>query len=158
MQNARLDESQAGIKIVRRNINNLRYADDTTLMAECEEEVKSLLMRVKEESEKVALKLNLQKTKIMVSGHITSWQIGGAKGGNLLPYAVHASTAAVDELARSLEQQGKPSMQLLPLLSNTGLNAIIVERLKKGQSITALLPFISQETIQRLFEAASTKD
>ena len=81
-----------------------------------------------------------------------------AKGGNLLPYAVHASTAAVDELALSLEQQGKPSMQLLPLLSNTGLNAIIVERLKKGQSITALLPFISQETIQRLFEAASTKD
>ena len=81
-----------------------------------------------------------------------------AKGGNLLPYAIHASTAAVDELALSLEQQGKPSMQLLPLLSNTGLNAIIVERLKKGQSITALLPFISQETIQRLFEAASTKD
>ena len=81
-----------------------------------------------------------------------------AKGGNLLPYAVHASTVAVDELALSLEQQGKPSMQLLPLLSNTGLNAIIVERLKKGQSITALLPFISQETIQRLFEAASTKD
>ena len=81
-----------------------------------------------------------------------------AKGGKLLPYAVHASTVAVDELALSLEQQGKPSMQLLPLLSNTGLNAIIVERLKKGQSITALLPFISQETIQRLFEAASTKD
>lgn len=81
-----------------------------------------------------------------------------ARDGNLLPYAVHASTAAVDELALSLEQQGKPSMQLLPLLSNTGLNAIIVERLKKGQSITALLPFISQETIQRLFEAASTKD
>lgn len=81
-----------------------------------------------------------------------------ASDGNLLPYAIHASTAAVDELALSLEQQGKPSMQLLPLLSNTGLNAIIVERLKKGQSITALLPFISQETIQRLFEAASTKD
>lgn len=81
-----------------------------------------------------------------------------ARDGNLLPYAVHASTAAVDELALSLEQQGKPSMQLLPLLSNTGLNAIIVERLKKGQSITALLPFISQETIQRLFEVASTKD
>ena len=81
-----------------------------------------------------------------------------ASDGNLLPYAIHASTAAVDELALSLEQQRKPSMQLLPLLSNTGLNASIVERLKKGQSITALLPFISQETIQRLFEAASTKD
>ena len=77
MQNARIDESQAGIKIVRRNINNLRYADDTTLMAESEEELKSLLMKVKEESEKVGLKLNIQKTKIMVSGPITSWEIDG---------------------------------------------------------------------------------
>ena len=75
MQNARLDEAQAGIKIARRNINNLRYADDTTLMAESEEEQKSLLMKVKEESEKVSLKLNIQKTKIMASGPITSWQI-----------------------------------------------------------------------------------
>ena len=75
MQNARLDESQAGIKIVRKNINNLRYADDTTLTAESEEKLKSLLMRVKEESEKAGLKLNMQKTKIMVSGLITSWQI-----------------------------------------------------------------------------------
>ena len=74
MENARLDESQAGIKIVRRNISNLRYADDTTLMAESEEEVKSLLMRVKEESEKTGLTLNIQKTKIMASGPITSWQ------------------------------------------------------------------------------------
>ena len=75
MQNARLDEAQAGIKIVGRNINNLRYADATTLMAESEEELKSLLMKVKEESEKVGLKLNIQKTKIMASGPITSWQI-----------------------------------------------------------------------------------
>ena len=75
MQNARLDESQAGIKITGKNINNLRYADDTTLMAEREEELKSLLMKVKEESEKVGLKLNVQKTKIMASGPITSWQI-----------------------------------------------------------------------------------
>ena len=72
-QNARLDEAQAGIKIARRNINNLRYADDTTLMAESEEELKSLLMKVKEESKKVSLKLNIQKTKIMASGLITSW-------------------------------------------------------------------------------------
>ena len=72
---AGLDEAQAGIKIARRNINNLRYADDTPLMAECEEELKSLLMKVKEESEKVGLKLNIQKTKIMASGPITSWQI-----------------------------------------------------------------------------------
>ena len=72
-----LDEAQAGIKISRRNINNLRYADDTTLMAESEEELKRLLMKVKEESEKVSLKLNIQKTKIMASGPITSWQING---------------------------------------------------------------------------------
>ena len=72
-----LDEAQAGIKISRRNINNLKYADNTTLMAESEEDLKSLLMKVKEESEKVGLKLNIQKTKIMVSGPITSWEIDG---------------------------------------------------------------------------------
>jgi len=77
MRNARLDEAQAGITIARRNINNLRYADDTTLMAENEEELKSLLMKVKEESEKVGLKLNIQKTKIMACGPITSWEIDG---------------------------------------------------------------------------------
>ena len=77
MRNAGLDEAQAGIKIARRNINNLRHADDTTLMAESEEELKSPLMKVKEESEKVGLKLNIQKTKIMASGPITSWQIDG---------------------------------------------------------------------------------
>ena len=77
MWNARLDEAQAGTKIAGRNINNLRYADDTTLMAESKEELKSLLMKVKEESEKVGLKLNIQKTTIMASGPITSWQIDG---------------------------------------------------------------------------------
>ena len=77
MRNAGLDEAQAGIKIARRNINNLRYADDTTCMAESEEKLKSLFMKVKEESEKVGLKLNIQKTMIMVSGPITSWQIDG---------------------------------------------------------------------------------
>ena len=77
MRNAVLDEAQAGIKISGRNINNLRFADDTTLMAESEEELKSLLMKVKEESEKVGLKLNIQKTKIVASGAITSWQIDG---------------------------------------------------------------------------------
>ena len=77
MRNAGLDEAQAGVKISGRNINNLRYADDTTLMAESEEELKSLLMKVKEESEKVGLKLNIQKTKIMASGPITSWEIDG---------------------------------------------------------------------------------
>ena len=77
MRNARLDEAQAGNKIARRNINNLRYADNTTLMAESKEELKSLLMKVKEESEKTDLKLNIQKTKIMASGPIPSWQIDG---------------------------------------------------------------------------------
>ena len=77
MGNAQLDEAQAGIKVARRNISNLRYADDTTLMAEREEELKSLLMKVKEESEKVGLKLNTQKTKIMASNPITSWEIDG---------------------------------------------------------------------------------
>ena len=77
MRNAGLEEGQAGIKIARRNINNLRYADDTTLMAESEEEIKSLLLKVKVQSEKVGLKLNIQKTKIMASGPITSWPIDG---------------------------------------------------------------------------------
>ena len=79
MRNSGLEEAQAGIKIGRRNVNNLRYADDTTLVEESEEELKSLLMKVKEESEKVGLKLNIQKTKIMASGPITSWEIDGEK-------------------------------------------------------------------------------
>ena len=82
MRNAGLKEAQAGIKIVRRNINNLRYADDSTFMAESKEEQKSLLMKVKEENEKAGLKLNIQKAEIIVSGLITSWQIYGGKSGN----------------------------------------------------------------------------
>ena len=82
MRNAGLDEAQAGIKIAKRNINNLRYADDTTLRTEIEEELNSLLMKVKEKSEKVGLKLNIQKTKIMASGPITSWQMDGENSGN----------------------------------------------------------------------------
>ena len=84
MRNTGLEEAQAGIKIARRYINNLRYADDTTLMAESEEELKSLLMQVKEESEKVGLKLNIQKNKIMASGPITSWEIDGEKVSNFI--------------------------------------------------------------------------
>ena len=82
MRNAGLEEAQAGIKIARRNLNNLRYADDTTHMAESEEALKSLLMKVKEESEKFGLKLNIQKTKIMAPGPITSWQIDGETGNS----------------------------------------------------------------------------
>ena len=114
MQNAGLDEAQAGIKIARRNNNNLRFADDTTLMAESEEELKSLLMKVKEESEKVGLKLNIQKTKVMASGPITSWQKDGETvvdfifGG--LQKSLHNVTAAMKlKDACSLEESLWPT-------------------------------------------------
>ena len=96
MGNVRLDESQAGIKIAGRNINNLRHADGTTLMAEIEEELKSLLMRVKEESEKAGLKLNIQKTKIMASGPITSWQIEREKVETVTDFIFLGSKITVD--------------------------------------------------------------
>ena len=96
MRNAGLEEAQAGIKIAGRHINNLRYADDTTLMAESEEELKSLLMKVKEESEKVGLKLNIQKTKIMASSPITSWQIDGGNSGNRVRLYVLGSKITAD--------------------------------------------------------------
>ena len=96
MINAGLDDAQAGIKIARRNINNLRYADDTTLMAESEEELKSLLMKVKEESGKVDLKLNIQKTKIMASGSITSWEIDGETVGKVADFILGGSKITAD--------------------------------------------------------------
>ena len=96
MRNAGLEEAQAGIKIARRNINNLRYADDTTLMAESEEELKSLLMRVKKETEKAGFKLNIQKTKIMASGTITSWQIEGEKVEAVTDFLFLGSKITVD--------------------------------------------------------------
>ena len=107
MRNSGLEEAQAGMKIIGRNINNLKYADDTTLTAESEEELKSLLMKVKEKSEKVGLKLNIQKTKIMASGPITSWQIGGETvadfilGGSKIMQMVSAAMKLKD--AYSLE-------------------------------------------------------
>ena len=96
MRNTGLDETQAGIKIAGRNINNLRNADDTSLMAESEEELKSLLMKVKEESEKVGLKLNIQKTKIMASGPITSWQIDGGKVETVADFILRVSKITAD--------------------------------------------------------------
>ena len=112
MRNARLDEAQAGIKIAGRNIDNLKYADDTTLMAESEEELKSLLMKVKEESEKSGLKLNIQKTKIMASGPITSWQIDGETIETVTDFifgaskSLHMVTAAMKlKYACSLEEK-----------------------------------------------------
>ena len=96
MRNTRLDETQTGIKIAKRNINNLRYADDTTLMAESEEELKSLLMKVKEESEEVGLKLNIQKTKIMASSPITPWQIDGETVETVADFIFLSSKSTVD--------------------------------------------------------------
>ena len=96
MRNAGLDEAQAGIKIAGRNINNLRYADDTTLMAESEEELKSLLMKVKDESEKIGLKLNIQKTKIMASGPITSWEIDGETVETVSDFVLGCSKVTAD--------------------------------------------------------------
>ena len=117
MWNARLDESQAGIKIARRNINNLRYADDTTLMAENKKELKNLLMKVKMESEKAGLKLNIQKTKIMASGPITSWQIDGGKVETVISFIFLGSKITVDddcshEIKRCLLLVRKPMTNL----------------------------------------------
>ena len=109
MRNAGLDEAQAGIKIAGRNINNIRYADDTTLMAESEEELKSLLMKVKEESEKVGLKLHIQKTKIMASGPITSWEIDGETVRDFIlgaPKSLQMVTAAM-KLKDTYSLEGK---------------------------------------------------
>ena len=112
MQNARLDEAQAGIKTARRNINNLRYADDTTLMAEREEKLKSLLMKVKEQSEKVGFKLNIQKTKIMASGPITSWRTDGETMETVTDFILGGSKITADgdcshELKDAYSLEGK---------------------------------------------------
>ena len=124
MQNAGLDKSQAGFKTVRRSISNLRYADDTTLMAESEEELKSLLMEVKEESEKVGIKLNIQKTKIMACGPITSWQIDGEKVETVIDFLFSGSKITADgdcthEIKRHL---------LLGRKAMTNLNIILKSR------------------------------
>ena len=117
MRNARLDEAQAGIKFAGRNFNNLRYTDDTTLMAESEEELKSLLMKVKEESEKVGLKLDIQKTKIMASDPITSWQIDGEKMETVRDFIFLGSKITADgdcshEIKRCLLLGRKPMTNL----------------------------------------------
>ena len=121
MQNARLDEAQAGIKIAGRNINNLRYEDDTTLMAESEEELKSLLMKVKEQNEKAGLKLNIQKTKIMASSPITSWQIDGETMETVTDFILLGSKITADsdcshEIKRCLLLGRKPMTNLDSIL------------------------------------------
>ena len=131
MQNARLDEVQAGIKTAGRNINNLKYADDTTLMAESEEELKSFLMKVKEESEKVGLKLNIQKTKIMASSPITSWQIDGETMETVTDFIFGSSKITADgdcihEIKRCL---------LLGRNAMTNLDSILKSNDEPGQHI-----------------------
>ena len=123
MRNAGLKEAQAGIKIAGRNINNLRYADDTTLMAESEEELKSLLMKVKEESEKVGLKLNVQKTKIIASGPITSWEIDGETVETVSDFILGGSKITADgdcshETQRHLLHGGKAMTSLDSILKS----------------------------------------
>ena len=137
MRNARLDEAQAGIKISGRNINNLRYADDTTLMAESEEELKSLLMKVKEESEKAGLKLNIQKTKIMASGPITSWQIDGETMETVSDFIFGGSKITADgacshEMKKRLLLGRKVMTNLDSILKNRDITLPAKVRLVKG--------------------------
>ena len=134
MRNARLEEAQAGIKIARRNINNLRYADDTTFMAESDEELKSLLMKVKEESEKVGLKLNIQKTKIMASGPTTSWQIDVETVADFI-FLGSKITADVDcnhEIKRRLLLGGKIMTNLGSILKSRDITLPAKVRLVKA--------------------------
>ena len=137
MRNDRLDEAPAGIKIARRNINNLRYADDTSLMAESEEELKSLLMKVKEESEKVGLKLNIQKTKIMASGPINSWQILGETMETVTDFIFWGSKITADddcshEIKRRLLLGRKVMTNLDSILKSRGITLVIKAGLVKA--------------------------
>ena len=137
MRNAGLEETQAGIKIAGRNINHLRYADDTTLMAESEEELKSLLMKVKEESEKVGLKLNIQKTKIMASGPITSWQIDGETVETMTDFIFGGSKITADcdcshEIKRCLRLGRKAMTNLDSLLKSRDITLLTKVHLVKA--------------------------
>ena len=137
MRNAGLDEAQPAIKIARRNLSNLKYADDTTLMAQSEEEVKSLLMKVKEESEKVALKLNIQQAKIILSGPITSWQIGGETMETVIDFISFGSKITADgdcshEIKRRLLLRRKIMTNLDRMLKSRGITLPTKVRLVKA--------------------------
>ena len=137
MRTARLDEAQAGIKIARRNINNLRYADDTTLMAESKEELKSLSMKVKEESEKAGLKLNIQKMKIMASGPITSWQTDGETVETVTDFIFLGSSITADgdcshEIKRRLLLGRKTMTNLDSMLRSRDINLLTKVRIVKA--------------------------
>ena len=144
MRNAGLEETQAGIKIARRNINNLRYSDDTILMAESEEELKSLLMKVKEESEKVGLRLNIQKTKIMASGPITSWQIDGETMETVTDFIFWGSTSTADgdcshEIKRRLLLGRKAMTNLDNILKSRDITLLTKVRLVKAMILPVVL-------------------
>ena len=144
MRNARLDETQAEIKIARRNINNLRYADDTTLMAESKEKPKSLLMRMKEESEKAGLKLSIHKTKIMASGPITSWQIEGEKVETVANFIFFGSKIIVDgdyrhKIKRHLIFGRKAMTNLDSILKNRDITLLPKIHLVKAQVFSVVM-------------------
>ena len=154
MQNARLDDSQAGIKIARRNINNLRYADDTTLMAESKEELKSLLMKVKEESEKVGLNLNIQKTRIMASGPITSWQIDGETMETVTDFIFLGSKITADadcshEIKRCLLLGRKSMTNLDSILKSRDITLPTKVRLVKAMVFPVLMDGRESWTIKK---------
>ena len=144
MRNARLDEAQAGIKIARRNINNLRYTDDTTLRAKSKKELKSVLMKVKEESEKVGLKLDIQKTKIMASGTITSWQVDGETMETVTDFILGGSTITADgdcshEIKRCLLLGRKPMTNLDKILKSRDITLPTKVRLVKAMVLPVVM-------------------
>ena len=154
MRNTGLDEAQAGIKINGRNIKNLRYADDTTLMAEGEEELKSLLMKVKEESEKVGLKLNIQKTKIMASGPITSWQIDGETVETVSDFILGASKITADgdcshEIKRHLLLGRKVMTNLDSILKSRDITLSTKVRLVKAMVFQVVMNGCESWTIKK---------
>ena len=153
MRNGGLDETQAGIKIARRNINNLRYADDTTVMAESEEELKSLLLTVKEEIEKVGLKLSIQKTKIMASGPITSWQIDGETMETVADFILGGSKITADgdcshEIKRHLRLGRKVMTKLDSILKSKGITSSTKVHLVKAMVFPVVMNGCESWTIK----------
>ena len=154
MRNTGLEEAQAGFKIAGRNINNLRYADDTTLMAESEEELKSLLMKVKEESEKVGLKLNIQKTKIMAPGHITSWQIDGETAETVADFIFWGSKITADgdcshEIKRCLLLERKVMINLDSIFKSRDITLPTKVRLVKAMVFAVFMYGCQSWTIKK---------
>ena len=154
MRNTRLDEAQAGIKIAGRDINNLRYADDTTVMAESEEELKSLLMKVKEESEKVGLKFNIQKTKIMASGPTTSWEIDGETVETMTDFISLGSKFTADcdcshEIKRCLLHGRKAMTNLDSILKSSDITLPIKVRLVKAMFFSVVMYGCESWTIKK---------